>query len=441
MPHPTVRKSFKVGRIIVGGTALVALLAGFAQPVAAAEIVSIYGDWSGAEAQVFQKELDAQFPPSAGITVKYVTLPKFESSIATVLSSSSKPNIALWSEPENMLSHSDVLLPVDQVLTSSQLAESRKALPFGWDKTATVNNKIYGLPIAATPRDLVLYNPRALKADKIKVPQNDGQLQSITGSLLKSGQAWPWCFGLEAGAATGFPALEWMKAYVLKFSGPAKYTAWLRGTMRWSSPLVNNAGNRVAQSLITPGMVMGGGMAASGRNFGAITSAGLYANGKAGGQCTFLLGSLNSIATFPANVQSEVAAGGANQVSVFQLPTPVGGVPSTLVSGEIATATIKSPGTAKVMAYLTSKDFGMRFMAKQGWIFNPHYNVPVSTYPGRLRQDIAAILYSSHSIGFDEALLSPSRVNSVIWKNLTDWFAGRTTVTKAFTAIDTSYHG
>lgn len=441
MPRPAVRKPFKFTRALIGAGALVALLAGYAPPVAAAEIVSIYGDWAGAEAQVFQKELDAQFPASSGVSVKYVTLPNFASSIATVLSSSAKPNIALWSEPENMLSHSDVLLPVDQVLNAAQLAVSRKALPYGWDKTATVNNKLYGLPIAATPRDLVIYNPRTLKANKIKVPQNDGQLQSVTSSLVKSGQAWPWCFGLEAGAATGFPALEWMKAYVLKFSGPAKYTAWLRGTMRWNSTLVNNAGNRVAQSLISPGMVMGGGMAATGRNFGAITSAGLYANGKAGGQCAFLLGSINSLTTFPGTVQSEVAAGNSNQVAVFQLPTPVGGVPSTLVSGEIATATIKTPGTAKVLAYLTSKDFGMRFMAKQGWIFNPHYDVPVSTYPGKLRQNIAAVLYASHSVGYDEALLSPSRVNSVIWKNLTDWFAGRTTVTKAFTTIDASYHG
>jgi len=65
----------------------------------------------------------------------------------------------------------------------------------------------------------------------------------------------------------------------------------------------------------------------------------------------------------------------------------------------------------------------------------------VSVYPGTLRQSIASILYSSKSVGYDEGLLSPSRVNSVIWKNLTDWFAGNVTVTKAFGAIDASYHG
>ena len=441
MSRSTARKSLVASRIMLGSAAAITLFAGFAQPAAASEAISIYGDWSGQQAQVFQQELDAQFPPSSGLSVKYITLPNFQSSIGTVLSTASKPNIALWSEPENMLSHSDVIIPVDQILSPDQLKASRKALAFGWDKTSSVNGKVYGLPVAATPRDLVFFNPRSLKAAKIKVPRNDGQLQSAYSGINNSGQAWPWCLGLEAGGATGYPAMEWMKAYVLKYSGPAKYTAWLRGTMRWNSALVTNAGNRVTQSLLAPGMVMGGGMGASGRNFGAITAAGLYAPNKAAGQCIFMLGGLNSVTTFPADVQAEVSAGNNNRVDVFQLPTPVGGVPSTLVSGQIATAFIKTAGTTKVMAYLTSSHFGMRYLAKQGWIFNPHYNVPVSAYPGRLRQNIAAILYSSRSIGFDEGLLSPTRVNAVIWKNLTDWFAGRTTVTKAFSNIDASYHG
>jgi len=428
-------------RAVTASALSLVFLGALVQPAAAAETISIYGDWSGLEAQVFQQELTAQFPTSSGITVKYVTLPNFESSISTVLSSSAKPNIALWSEPENMLSHADALLPVDQVLSPGQLAEARKALPFGWDKTATVNGKVYGLPISATPKDLVFYNPRTLKANKIKVPQNDGQLQQANTALTNSGAAWPWCLGIEAGNATGFPAFQWMKAYVLKFGGPAKYTAWLRGTMRWSSDPVTNAGNRVSQLLLAPGMVMGGGMAASGRNFGAITAAGLYAASKASGQCTFMLGTLNSVGTFPSDIQAELQSGNSNRVAVFQLPTPVGGVPSTLVGGELATATVKSPGTAKVLAYLTSKDFGTRYMLKQGWIFNPHYNVPIGIYPGRLRQDIAAILYSSKSIGFDEGLLSPTRVNPIIWKNLTQWFAGTTTITKAFSTIDAAYHG
>jgi len=441
MPSPKASRIWIAARTLTAASAVLAIVSAGFQPAAATETISIYGDWAGQEAQVFQQELNAQFPPSSGLTVKYTTLPNFETSISTVLSSSAKPNIALWSEPENMLSHSDVLIPVDQILSKDQLATSRKALPFGWDKTATANNKIYGLPISATPKDLVFYNPRTLKANKVKVPQNDGQLQSATAAMVSTGATWPWCFGLEAGAATGYPAMTWMKAYVLKYAGPAKYTAWLRGTMRWGNELVNNAGNRVSQTLIAPGMVMGGGMGASGRNFGTITAAGLYAAGKAAGQCSFMLGSLNSVGLMPTDVQQEVAAGSTNRLSVFQLPTPVGGVPSTLVSGEIATATIKSPGTAKVLAYLTSKDFGMRYLARQGWIFNPHYNVPVSVYPGTLRQSIASILYSSKSVGYDEGLLSPSRVNSVIWKNLTDWFAGNVTVTKAFGAIDASYHG
>ncbi|MDE2409223.1 MAG: hypothetical protein KGL72_02845, partial [Actinomycetales bacterium] len=297
------------------------------QPATAVETVGIYGSWTGLEATAMQQELDQEFPPASGIHVRYTPLANFDSSIGVVLKSNAKPNIVLWDEPENLDANAAAMVPLNKVFGNSGITSIKKTLAYGWDKVAVANNQLLGLPIAATPKDLVFANLAAFKEAGLRLPQNDGQLQSMEASIVNAGQAWPWCLGLEAGSATGYPADEWMKAYVLRLGGVGKYDAWLHGTLTWNKGVVTAAGNRVSQTLLAPGMVLGGGPGAGIRNFGATTSNGLFTTSKAAGQCMFLMGSLNTIASFPANIQKEIATGKSNSVKVFQLPTPVGGTP------------------------------------------------------------------------------------------------------------------
>jgi alpha-glucoside transport system substrate-binding protein len=428
--------------ILAGAATAIALVASVgSQPVAAVELVSIYGSWTGPMATAMQQELDQEFGAASGIRVKYTPLANFDSSIGAVLKSNAKPNLVLWDEPENLRANAAQLVPLKTVLGADGLNTASSSLAYGWSKVAEVNTQVMGLPIAASPRDLVFANPRAFKELKLKLPQNDGELQSLQASVIKSGLAWPWCLGIEAGSATGFPLDEWMKAYVLRFGGVGKYDAWLHGSLIWSKGVVTAAGNRVAQNFLAPGAVLGGGPGAGLRNFGATTAAGLFASNKAAGQCMYLMGSLNTVASFPASVQQEIASGKSNSIKVFQLPTPVGGTQATLVSGVLASVALSTPGTVKVASYLVGNRFGTHVLARQGWIFNPHYNFPVATYPGALRQAVAAILYSSKSIGFDEVLRNPAKASGVIWSNLTQWFEGKVTMVKAFSTIDSMYHG
>ena len=421
--------------------ATVLLTAMSVEPATAVETVSIYGSWSGLQATAMQQELDQEFPAGSGIQVRYTPLANFDSSIGVVLKSNAKPNLVLWDEPENLDANSSALVPLNQVLGSAGVTASKHTLAYGWDKVAIARGQLFGLPVAASPKDLVFANTSALKAQGLRLPQNDGQLQSIEASIVKSAAAWPWCFGLEAGSATGYPIDEWMKAYVLRLGGAGKYDAWLHGTLTWNKGVVTAAGNRVSQTLLAPGMVLGGGSGAAVRNFGSATASGLFANGKAAGQCMYLLGSLSSLATMPENVQQEIASGKSTSIKVFQLPTPVGGTPATLVSGVLASVAVNTPGSAKVAKYLMGDRFGSHVLARQGWIFNPHYNFPVSTYPGALRQAVAAILYSSRSIGFDEVLRTPDKATGVIWSNLSQWVEGKITMVKAFSTIDSMYRG
>ena len=44
---------------------------------------------------------------------------------------------------------------------------------------------------------------------------------------IKSDGNTPWCFGIEAGSATGWPATDWLEDEMLRTAGPDTYDKWV----------------------------------------------------------------------------------------------------------------------------------------------------------------------------------------------------------------------
>jgi ABC-type glycerol-3-phosphate transport system substrate-binding protein len=61
---------------------------------AATQTVTINGGYSASDASAFQAELDAAFPASSGITVKYTSLASFDTDITTKIAAGQAPDIA-----------------------------------------------------------------------------------------------------------------------------------------------------------------------------------------------------------------------------------------------------------------------------------------------------------------------------------------------------------
>ncbi len=51
----------------------------------------------------------------------------------------------------------------------------------------------------------------------------------------------PWSIGIESGAATGWPATDWMEDIMLRTAGPDMYDKWVTHEIPFNHPVVKEA--------------------------------------------------------------------------------------------------------------------------------------------------------------------------------------------------------
>ena len=68
----------------------------------------------------------------------------------------------------------------------------------------------------------------------------------------------PWCIGLGSGAATGWPATDWVEDIMLRTQPPEVYDAWVSNEMPFNDPRVINAVETFGTFALSDGWVQGG---------------------------------------------------------------------------------------------------------------------------------------------------------------------------------------
>ena len=80
---------------------------------------------------------------------------------------------------------------------------------------------------------------------------------ALSDQIKKDGDT-PWCIGIESGAATGWPATDWVEDVMLRTTSPENYDKWVAGTLPFSSPEVKKAFETVGNIWFKDGYVYGG---------------------------------------------------------------------------------------------------------------------------------------------------------------------------------------
>lgn len=428
-----MKKSLRIAAF-VAAAATAAL--GFAAPAAqAADAVTIYGGFSGDQAKGFQAELDA-WGKTSGIKATYTILNSYDTDIRVKVKAGQAPDIGMWPQPGGLLEYSSVLEPLDSVLGAAGLKAVQNTLVPGWDKLAVKGGKIYGLPVSANVKSLVWYNPANFKAAGLTVPKTDAELTALVKTIKAKKLGFPWCAGIESGGATGWAATDWLEEYVLRYGGATVYNDWWKGKVKFNSPVVTKAGNKVAEQLLTAGNVNGGGKAIAATNFG--NTAALFATDK--NKCFMMRQGSFITGFFPDKIKAEFAAGDFTHVGVFKLPAPAGSNDAVLGGGDLAAAFNTNDATKKVMAFILSDKLGQNgYMASYPSYLSAHKTFPSSFYTNSILKTIGTTLSSAKLFGFDGSDLSPAIVNATEWKELTNWIAGKKSMKAAFAAIDASW--
>jgi len=402
--------------------------------------VNISGAFTGAQATAFQKDLDAWSKGAGkGIKVKYNGTSGFQTSIVTQVKGGQPPDIAIFPAPGILKSLiGQNMVPLDDLVDlPTIISDEAKGLP----EITKVNGKTYGLPYSINVKSLVWYNPAAFKKAGLTVPTSDDELVALEDKIINEKKGYPWCVGLSAQGAAGWPMTDWFEEYVLRYGGLQQYNDWITHKVKFDSPLVKKAGAKVTALLFKPGAVNGGGKAMASTDFGAAGNNLFKKTGKAGGQCFMMRQGTFITGFFPKDIQAQIAKKDLSNVNVFPLPAPTGSTPGVLGGGDIVGAFKNDANVKKVVSYLVGKDFGTNGYATD-WSahLSPHKDFPTDKYTSPFQAAAQKAVAGAQIFGFDASDQMPGAVGSgTEWSNMIQWAAGQQSLDATLKNIDASW--
>lgn len=394
--------------------------------------IEIMLGFTGDQFEAFRGAVDP-YAKSQGITIKWAPTSNFNQLINTRVQGRNLPDIAMFPQPGVLrgLATRNTLTPLDSFLDMPTLKSSMTA---GTLDAGTVDGKLYGLLVSMNVKSLVFYPKQAFAAAGYTEPKSIPELLELTNKIRSTGTT-PWCLGIESGAATGWPATDWIEDLILHQQGVDKYNEWVNHDIKFESPEVKQATDIFSQIALTEGNVLGGRKSIASNNFATAANP-MFRNPPG----CFLYKQGNFVAApggFPEAVLNDIN----NKVGVFGFPpATAGGDNPVLGGGDLAALFSKNNEHAKkILTFMSSKDFGGSD-AKLGNYISPHKDFDQSFYPNEVVKQIANIAYESTAFAFDGSDQMPGEVGSgSFWKDMTAWISGQQDLNQALQGIDESW--
>jgi alpha-glucoside transport system substrate-binding protein len=353
------------------------------------------------------------FEDATGISVNYEATFSQESLLQTRIDAGNPPDAVFSSYPLQLvqLAKTGKLVPLNGVVDMKAVA---KQYPKPLLDLGTVKGKLYAYFPIVNYHALVWYN-----ADQYSGPRNPtwAQLQAWASGSAAQGKP-PWCFGIESGAATGWPAAnELLVPLFVRRYGPKLATAWEQGKLAWSSPQVKWAWQTAGAILSNPKMVNGGAAAVASTNFLASGN-GMFTSPPS---CYVLpLGQF-----FGSYAPAAVQGASAKNVGHFAFPSITKAYARAQVvdGNQVALLRNRAQGRA-LAAYMATPQFAT-LLAESGQFLVPNSAVSHNVYPTPLSRQLAKQLVESKQTQAATILLPtvmfPVPVTNQFFKDLTTY--------------------
>jgi len=382
--------------------------------------VTVIGTWGGDEQAAFL-EMVKPWEEQTGATVKYTGTRDINTVLTTGVASGVLPDLAGLPGPGQMVEYANAgkLMPLDDVLdVQTYKDDTAEALV----ELGTVENKIFGVFIKAAIKGLIWYNPKVHDFGA-NPPKTWSDLQS-QATASQGGRA-TWCLGIESGAASGWPATDWIEDLVLRTAGPEVYTSWYEGKTKWSDPAIKNAFTMYANDVVAK--TYGGTQAAVATNF---ENAGdpLFANPPG---CTFL-----HQATFITGFSQFKTHQAGTDYNFFPFPdidTKYAG--SVVGAGDLFGMFHDTAAAKSLMKYLVTAD-AQNIWVKRGGALSANKNA--TGYPDEIAKRSAAVLTDADTFVFDASDSMPTAMNDAFWRGMVALTQGQKTVDQVLSELDTA---
>lgn len=421
-------------KTLMTGAALAALVAGSvsAQDLSG-ETITVAGTWLSPESEVIESIFDI-FEERTGATVKYVGSDSFEQQIIIDAEAGSAPNIAIFPQPglASDLASRGFLTPLKD--GSAEWIKENYAAGQSWVDLGTYKDKmgadqLYGMFFRVDVKSLVWYSPENFEDAGYEIPNSLEELKALTDQIVADGGT-PWCIGLGSGAATGWPATDWVEDMMLRTQTPAVYDAWVKNEISFDDPRIVGAIEEFGAFALNDDYVAGGSGAVASTDF-RDSPKGLFASPP---QCY-----MHKQASFiPAFFPEGTVVG--EDADFFYFPayeTKDLGKP-VLGAGTLFAITNPSEGAQALVEFLRDPAAHEVWMAAGGFL-TPHKAVDASKFKSDTERGLNEILLGATTFRFDGSDLMPGGVGAgSFWTGMVD-YAGGKDATEVATEIQSSW--
>lgn len=386
------------------------------------EVVDIFGGIRGDDADLFVESLRSA-PSLASIDVDYVGSQNFvDDLLARVELDGDPPDIALVPQPGVIreLQRQGALVDLDPA-TLAALDEHLGPQPRALGQ---LDGEQVAVPYRLTAKSLVWYRPQQFAEAGWSVPTSPADLDALIDEILASDDIAPWCFSIQSGAATGWPATDWIEDLLLSRAGPDAYDAWVGGELASQSDTVTDAISEFQRLVLGRGRAEGGTRAVLTTQ--VETTAERFADGA---PCALLKQADLALDWFPDGT----TIGPDGDIDFFLLPSDDQPTP-LLVGGFLAVAFDDRPEVHAVMRALASPE-GSTVWRAQGTFIGP-----IDVEAGDTAERITALFGDGRTLRFDGSDSMPADIGtSLFWSEVTSWISGSSTLEQMTVRLDDAF--
>jgi alpha-glucoside transport system substrate-binding protein len=388
-------------------------------PDLSGQTLTVSGPWLSPEADRFDILLN-YFEAATGAEASYTGSDSFEQQIVIDVEAGSAPNIAVFPQPglAAVLAGNGQLAPLGDEMeawVTDNYAAGSSWVDLGTYANANGEDEFYGIFFNVNLKSLVWYVPENFEDAGYEVPQTMEELIALSEQIVADGET-PWCIGLGSGAATGWPATDWVEDIMLRTQAPEVYDGWVSNEIPFNDPRVVNAIETFGMFALSEGWAQGGGGAVATTDF-RDSPTGLFASPPG---CYMHRQASFIPAFFPDGTEVGVDA------DFFYFPSFEGedlGNP-VLGGGTVMAVTDASDATAAFMAFLQTP-FAHEIMMAQGGFLTPHSGVNLEAYPTAVEAGQGEILLGATTFRFDGSDLMPAAIGAgTFWTGMVDYVGG-----------------
>ncbi|RRR67338.1 MAG: carbohydrate ABC transporter substrate-binding protein [Candidatus Viridilinea halotolerans] len=397
----------------------------------AGTVVTMNGPFTDADAVKFNQAMTT-FEEITGIDIQYEGSKEFEASISIRVDGGNPPDIVDFPQPGLLANfvRDGKVVDVDQFISAEWLSanynQSWLDMAVMESDTGTINAGVWH---RVNGKSLVWYPRAAFEAADYTIPTTWDELLTLTEEIALDGDQ-AWCIGIESGAATGWPATDWLEEIMLRTTSLENYDRWVAGELAFDSPEVRAAAEKMAEIWFNDEYVYGGRAAIVTTSFGDAPSPMFDAQPG----CW-----LHKQGNFITSFFPSTAVPGVDY-DFFYLPgidTQYG--EPVLVAGDLMAMFNDRPEVRAVMSYFSSGASVQDWLAAGGAI-SPHNDSDLAWYGDDIERGVGEIILNATSLRFDASDLMPGEVGSgSFWRGMTELVAGTLELEAAMQEIDTAW--